>query len=132
MVFHYNHKDNKFNDINVIARELFLISLCIMAKHSKNQKLLNAIAAVIKELRELENKSQDEVNDEFKLEMGNNISVGRIETAKNNSTVSTIYDMCIYFKISLSDLIRKIEEKDPSLKIDTKDLFLLPKKRSDK
>ncbi|WP_331967859.1 helix-turn-helix transcriptional regulator [Chitinophaga sp.] len=75
-----------------------------MAKQIKNSKLLKGIAAVLKELRDVKNVSQEEVYNDT------NIHVGRIETAKANPTVSTLAALCKYFGISLSDFYKRVEE----------------------
>ena len=76
----------------------------MMAKQIKNSKLLKGIAAVLKELRDVKNVSQEEVYNDT------NIHVGRIETAKANPTVSTLAALCKYFGISLSDFYKRVEE----------------------
>lgn len=87
-----------------LTLKLFLPILYFMAKQIKNNKLLMGIAAVLKELREANGVSQEDVYNDT------NIHVGRIETAKANPTVSTIAALCEYFDISLSDFYRRIEE----------------------
>ncbi|THU33008.1 helix-turn-helix transcriptional regulator [Niastella caeni] len=69
----------------------------------RDNKLLQKIAIVIKELREEKGVSQEEVYNDI------NIHIGRIETAKANLTVSTLAALCKYFKITLSDFHKKIE-----------------------
>lgn len=70
----------------------------------RDKKLLQKIAVVIKKLREEDDVSQEEVYNDT------NIHIGRIETAKSNLTVSTLSALCRYFKISLSEFHKKIEE----------------------
>lgn len=69
----------------------------------RDTKLLQRIALVIKELREKKEMSQEEVYNET------NIHVGRIETAKANLSVSTLSALCKFFKISLSEFHKKVE-----------------------
>jgi transcriptional regulator with XRE-family HTH domain len=69
----------------------------------RDNKLLQKIAIVIKELRDEKGVSQEEVYNDI------NIHIGRIETAKANLTVSTLAALCKYFKITLSDFHKKIE-----------------------
>jgi transcriptional regulator with XRE-family HTH domain len=71
----------------------------------RDNKLLQKIALVVKQLREEKGVSQEEVYNET------NIHIGRIETAKANVTVSTLSALCRYFKISLSDFHKKIENQ---------------------
>ena len=70
----------------------------------RDTKLLQNIALVIKELRETKNLTQEDVYNDT------NIHIGRIETAKANLSVSTLSTLCRYFKISLSDFHKKVED----------------------
>ncbi len=63
----------------------------------RDEELLKKIALKIKQLREEKGVSQDEVYSETE------IHVARIETGKNNLSVSTLSKLCNYFKITLSD-----------------------------
>ena len=69
----------------------------------RDNKLLQKIAIVIKELREEKGVSQEEVYNDI------NIHIGRIETAKANLSVSTLSALCKYFKIGLSDFHKRVE-----------------------
>jgi len=69
----------------------------------RDTKLLQKIAIVLKQLREREELSQEDVYNDI------NIHVGRIETAKANLSVSTLSALCKYFKISLSEFHKKVE-----------------------
>ncbi|WP_414635430.1 helix-turn-helix domain-containing protein [Agriterribacter sp.] len=69
----------------------------------RDKILLKRIAIVIKELRENEGLTQEAVYNDT------NIHIGRIETAKANLSVSTLSAICKYFKISLSDFLKKAE-----------------------
>ncbi|HRN55056.1 MAG TPA: helix-turn-helix transcriptional regulator [Agriterribacter sp.] len=69
----------------------------------RDKILLKKIAIVIKELRENEGLTQEAVYNDT------NIHIGRIETAKANLSVSTLSAICTYFKISLSDFLKKVE-----------------------
>jgi transcriptional regulator with XRE-family HTH domain len=64
---------------------------------------LQKIALVIKELRDERELSQEEVYNET------NIHIGRIETAKANLSVSTLSALCKFFKIKLSDFLKRVE-----------------------
>lgn len=70
----------------------------------RDTKLLKNIALVLKELREGRGLTQDEVYDETK------IHIGRIETARANLSVSTLSALCKFFRISLSDFLKRVEE----------------------
>lgn len=69
----------------------------------RDKILLRKIAIIIKELRENEGLTQEAVYNDI------NIHIGRIETAKANLSVSTLSAICKYFKISLSDFLKKVE-----------------------
>jgi transcriptional regulator with XRE-family HTH domain len=69
----------------------------------RDNKLLQKIAIVIKELRDEKGVSQEEVYNDI------NIHIGRIETSKANLSVSTLSALCKYFKISLSEFHKKVE-----------------------
>jgi transcriptional regulator with XRE-family HTH domain len=70
----------------------------------RDTKLLKKIAIVIKELREESELTQEEFYNET------NIHIGRLETAKANLSVSTLSAVCKFFKISLSEFHKKVEE----------------------
>ncbi|HSU26799.1 MAG TPA: helix-turn-helix transcriptional regulator [Chitinophagaceae bacterium] len=69
----------------------------------RDTKLLQKIAIIIKELRDEQHLTQEDVYNDT------NIHVGRIETAKANLSVSSLSALCRYFKISLSDFHKKVE-----------------------
>ena len=69
----------------------------------RDTKLLQKIAIIIKQLREKEKLTQEDVYNDI------NIHIGRIETAKANLSVSTLSALCKYFKITLSEFHKKVE-----------------------
>ena len=69
----------------------------------RDNKLLQKISIVIKELREEKGVTQEEVYKDT------NIHVGRIETAKANLSVSTLSALCKYFKIRVSEFFKRVE-----------------------
>lgn len=71
----------------------------------RDQKLLQKIALVLKELREAKGLTQEDVYNDT------NIHIGRIETANANLSVSSLSSICKYFKISLSDFFKKVENQ---------------------
>ncbi|HRQ49598.1 MAG TPA: helix-turn-helix transcriptional regulator [Agriterribacter sp.] len=77
--------------------------LHLLMAQLRDKILLKKIAIVIKELRENEGLTQEAVYNDT------NIHIGRIETAKANLSVSTLSAICTYFKISLSDFLKKVE-----------------------
>lgn len=85
-------------------------------KQYKNEKLLKAISLVSKEYRTLINVNQQQVNDDIKENKKVAFHIGRIETAKNNISISTLQLLCEYFEISLSEFMIRVEEIEMSLK----------------
>lgn len=73
-----------------------------MKKQRGNQELLNKIAKNINQLREEKDISQDI----FCID--SDIPITRIEVGKVNVTISTLQDICDYFKISLSNFSKDI------------------------
>lgn len=69
----------------------------------RDNRLLKKIAVVIKQLREEEGLSQEQVYNDT------NIHIGRIETAKTNISVSSLSSLCKYFKVKLSEFMRMVE-----------------------
>lgn len=70
----------------------------------KDNKLLQKIALILKELREEKELSQEEVYNDT------NIHIGRIETGKGDITVSTLSALCKYYGIKLSDFLKMVEK----------------------
>jgi transcriptional regulator with XRE-family HTH domain len=69
----------------------------------RDTKLLQKLAIVIKQLREKDGLTQEDVYNDT------NIHIGRIETSKANLSVSTLSALCKYFRIPLSDFHKKVE-----------------------
>jgi transcriptional regulator with XRE-family HTH domain len=69
----------------------------------RDEILLKKIAMRLKELREKANLSQEELINET------SIHIGRIETGKNNLTVSTLKKICVFFNIKLKDFFEDID-----------------------
>lgn len=69
----------------------------------RDNKLLQKIALVIKQLRLQKGVTQEDVYNDI------NIHVGRIETSKANLSVSTLSSLCKYFRIKLSDFFEMVE-----------------------
>ncbi|GLU45108.1 helix-turn-helix domain-containing protein [Allomuricauda sp. NBRC 101325] len=80
-------------------------------KKLKDKELLTAISLAFKELRAKEGLTQQNVKDDT------GIHLGRIETTTNDPSSSTIFELCKYFKIPLSEFYQKLEEINPKLKI---------------
>lgn len=71
----------------------------------KNKKLLKLIAIQLKELRSLNDLSQEDVY------VDTNIHIARIETGNNNISISTLDSLCKYFDIPLSKFFSKLEKE---------------------
>ena len=69
----------------------------------RDKRLLQKIAITLKELRDEAGLRQTDVYDET------NIHIGRIETANSNLSISTLSALCKYYKISMSDFLKKVE-----------------------
>jgi transcriptional regulator with XRE-family HTH domain len=74
-------------------------------QHIRNTILLKKIAVTIKALREQKQLTQEDVF------IDTNIHIGRIETARSNTSISTLAAICKYFKISLTDFFTLIDKK---------------------
>lgn len=74
-------------------------------KQVKNEKLLKQIAVRLKELREEKDLTQAEVYADT-----DNIHIARIEQGKVNISVSTLDELCKYYKISLEDFFKGIPQ----------------------
>jgi ribosome-binding protein aMBF1 (putative translation factor) len=95
----------KKNDIFVIICKILYWDFHLQMGQLRDTKLLQKIALVIKDLREAEGFTQEDVYNDT------NIHIGRIETAKANLSVSTLSSLCKYFKIRLSEFHRRVEER---------------------
>lgn len=80
-------------------------------KKIKNKELLSSISLALKELRHKKELTQQMVKDDT------GIHIGRIETTKHDPSSSTIFELCKYFKIPLSEFYQRLEEIDKELKI---------------
>lgn len=69
----------------------------------RNEALLRQIAQRIKELREKNFLSQEE------LYLDTNINVARIESEKTNISISTLEALCRYFGITLKEFFEGID-----------------------
>jgi transcriptional regulator with XRE-family HTH domain len=69
----------------------------------RNIVLLKKIAIVLKQLRETNQLTQEDVYNDT------NIHIGRIEAYQVNLSVSTLSSLCNYFDIALSEFHKKVE-----------------------
>ncbi|WP_396151913.1 helix-turn-helix domain-containing protein [Flavobacterium sp.] len=70
----------------------------------ENKEIISKITVRIKKLRMLNNISQEK----FYFDTG--IHISRIEQGKSNPTIYTLYRICSYFNVTLSDFFKNIEE----------------------
>ncbi|SFO88961.1 hypothetical protein SAMN05428949_6879 [Chitinophaga sp. YR627] len=71
--------------------------------HIRDIKLLKKIAIVLKQLREENGFTQEDVYNDT------NIHIGRIKTANANLGVSTLSALCSYFNLELSAFFKRVE-----------------------
>lgn len=83
----------------------------------KNERLLSAIKLVLKELRAKTGLTQEQIANNIKANKDLSIHIGRNETGNQNMTVSTLYELCEYYKVSISEFFKRVEEVDKRLKI---------------
>jgi transcriptional regulator with XRE-family HTH domain len=86
-----------------LDKKIFVCTFTLQMGQIKDQKLLQKIALVFKELRETKGVTQEDVYNDT------NIHIGRVETANANLSVSTLSALCKYFKLSLSEFFKKVE-----------------------
>jgi transcriptional regulator with XRE-family HTH domain len=70
----------------------------------RDKILLKKMAVVLKELRESNNLTQQDVFYDTK------IHIGRIEAYKVNVSISTLAFLCSYYDTTLSEFCKKIEK----------------------
>jgi transcriptional regulator with XRE-family HTH domain len=83
----------------------------------KNERLLSAVRLVLKELRAKSGLTQEQVANNIKANKDLSIHIGRNETGSQNMSVSTLYELCEYYKVSISEFFKRVEEVDKGLKI---------------
>lgn len=86
-------------------------------KQIKNNRLLTGIRKVLKELRAETSLTQDAVITDIYDTKNTTINIGRIETGDGNISPSTLFLLCEYYKIPISDFFKRVEEIDKGLKI---------------
>lgn len=83
----------------------------------KNERLLSAVKLVLKELRAKTGLTQEQIANNIKANKDLSIHIGRNETGKQNMTISTLYELCEYYNVSISDFFKRVEDVDNGLKI---------------
>lgn len=89
-------------------------------KQIKNTQLLAAMRTTLKELRAETGLTQDAVITDIFDRRNTTINLARIETGIGNISPSTLFLLCEYYKISISNFFRRVEEIDKKLKITEK------------
>lgn len=83
----------------------------------KNIELLSAMRIVLKELREKTGLVQESVITDIVESKGVTINLARVETGTGNISPSTLFLLCEYYKISLSEFFQRVENRNSVLKI---------------
>lgn len=83
----------------------------------KNIELLKAIRTVLQDLRAGTGLSQEAVITDIMDSKHTTLNLARIETGKGNISASTLYLLCDYYKITLSDFFKRVEEINNNMKI---------------
>lgn len=86
-------------------------------KEIKNNELLSAMRKVFKELRAETNLSQGAVVADIFDAKNVTINMARIETGVGDISSSTIFLLCEYYKIPISDFFKRVEDVDKKIKI---------------
>lgn len=86
-------------------------------KQLKNIQLLAAIKKVLQELRAEGKLTQDAVIADVFDSKNVTINLARIETGKGDISTTTIFLLCEYYKVSISDFFKLVEEANIELKI---------------
>ena len=75
-----------------------------------DKEFLKAISVVSKEFRKDKNVTQETVNNDIREASGVAFHIGRIETGQSNFSISTLLLLCEYYKVTLSDFFKRVEE----------------------
>lgn len=86
-------------------------------KQIKNEQLLAAIKQVLKELRAKTGLTQEQVANNIKVHKDLSIHIGRNETGHQDMTISTLYELCEYYKLPISEFFKRVEDIDIKLEI---------------
>lgn len=86
-------------------------------KQIKNIQLLAAIRKVLQDLRAETKLTQDAVIIDIFDAKNVTINLARIETGDGNISPSTLFLLCEYYKISISNFFKRVEDVDKGLKI---------------
>lgn len=76
-----------------------------MNAYRRNTLFIKEVADKFREIRKSKGLSQESVF------IDTDYNIGRIESGKKNISISTLYDLCKYYNISLKDFFDGIENK---------------------
>lgn len=77
--------------------------LCYMARERKETDFLIAVGKKLREIRESKSYSQEYVYENTK------INLDRVEKARTNYTLSTLYILCNFYGITLDEFFKGIK-----------------------
>lgn len=61
--------------------------------------------------------TQEQIANNIKANRDLSIHIGRNETGNQNMSVSTLYELCEYYKVPISEFFKRVEEIDKGLNI---------------
>lgn len=82
-----------------------------------NEKLVEAVYDLLKDIRNEDGRTQGDVAGDIFDDIKHNFHIGRLETTGGNMRISTLFQICKTYKISIADFFSRIEETHPDLKI---------------
>lgn len=82
-----------------------------------NEKLVEAVYDLLKEIRKEDGRTQGDVAGDIFDDIKHNFHIGRLETTGGNMKISTLFELCKTYKISVSEFFVRIEKRNPDLKI---------------
>ena len=89
-------------------------------KQYVNKDFVKAVCDILKEIRERDDRTQDDVSVDIFNDIKYNFHIGRLETSGGNMRLSTLFELCKTYGVSMSEFFKKLEEKYYSLKITPK------------
>lgn len=89
-------------------------------KQYVNKDFVKAVCDILKEIRERDDRTQDDVSVDIFNDIKYNFHIGRLETSGGNMRLSTLFELCKTYGVPMSEFFEKLEEKYSSLKITPK------------
>ncbi len=75
-----------------------------MAKQNMDQAFIERVGKQLKEVRLREKISQ------YRIDLDLNTTISRIENGKTNISIATLYRLCDYYDIPLSEFFKEMSE----------------------